>query len=298
MVLKYLVFIIAIIGILMYTQNSFSIEPNGSKLLKTGDISKVEDNTTGIERSFGDIETPKALSSSTKGLGLFSINPPPTNNLLTIDQIDPLQSNLVGGNGIIVGPSDPTKITSHSITKSPFKSCIVDPSSLALSTSASYRIHGEGKIDNPSENGNYTINKWLSVSLIMDAFNQISGGFSVGDLYATIKFNPIITECFNSKNFQDSQLSSLTAKITPYASQINPPFNSCPSGFDIRYAIAGNVIIPKEQTITINDPNNLYFGIDIYSDFRTGELRGNVQFPGIYESFNLDSISTTCTTGA
>lgn len=297
--IKYLLFIIAVIGIVMHTQNSFSIEPNGSKLLKTSDISQVEDNTTSIERSFGDIETPKALSSTTEGLGLFATIPPPTSHLLAIDQLDPLQSNLVGGGGISVGPSDPTKITSYSITKSPFKSCIIDPSSLALSTSASYRIHGDGKINSPSENGNYTINQWLSVSLIIDtAFNKISGGFSVGDLYATINFNSIITECINSKNFQDSTLSSLTPKITPYASQINPPFNSCPSGFDIRYEIAGKLIIPNEQTITINDPNNLYFGIDIYSDFITGELRGNVQFPGIYESFNLDSISTTCTTGA
>jgi hypothetical protein len=266
--------------------------------LKTSDISKVEDNTTSIEHSIGNIETPKALSSSTEGLGLFSTIPPPTSHLLAIDQNDPLPSNLVGGGGIIVGPSDPTKITSYSITKSPFKSCIIDPSSLALSTSASYRIHGVGKIDSPSETGNYTINQWLRVSLIIDEFNKISGGFSIGDIYATINFDPIITECYNSKNFQDSKLSSLTPKIISYASQINPPFNSCPSGFDIRYEIAGKLIIPDEQTITINNPNNLYFNMDLYSDFTRGELRGNVNLPGIYQSFNLDSISTTCTIGA
>jgi hypothetical protein len=36
--------------------------------------------------------------------------------------------------------------------------------------------------------------------------------------------------------------------------------------------------------------------LNINSDFRTGELRNTMSFPGVYETLNIGIISTTCTT--
>ncbi len=254
----------------LHTQFSLSLESNGTKLMETAEGLGSDNNTlTAINPTYADLASPPVysflpLSSSGEGLNLISPISISNNHLIS---------------------------SHYSDTYSPFKSCILDPSSSALSTSASYQLNGRAKIAYPSTNGNYTINsQWLTIYLYSDTSNKVKGDLSFGDLRANINLDPIVTQCYSYKNFRD--LSPLPV-IATGASQINPPFNSCPAGFDITYSISAEVQ-NKKQVVTIRDPNDMYFNLNINSDFSRGELGSTISFPEIDETLNINSISTTC----
>jgi hypothetical protein len=272
-VIKYLLILIIVIATFWPMQFSLSLESDETKLMESIKNLKLDNNTIiAINPTFTDHQSPSMvssflpLSSYREGSNLISTISVPTNHLIS---------------------------SQYGNTYSPFKPCIIDPSSSALSTSASYQIHGKAKISNPSENGNYTTSEWLRIDLHSDPFNQVTGYLSFGDIHANINLDPIVTQCFNQKDFRYTSPSPPV--IAGGASQINPPFKSCPAGFEIEYAISAQVE-HKNQVISIRDPNDMSFSLNINSDFRTGELRNTMSFPGVYETLNIGIISTTCTT--
>jgi hypothetical protein len=269
-VIKYLLILIILVATFWHMQFSSSLESDGTKLMESIKNLKLDNNTIiAINPTFTDDKIPIVssflpFSSSKEGINLISTISVPNNHLLS---------------------------SHYGNTYSPFKPCIIDTSSPAFSTSATYQINGRAKIVNPSENGNYTLDsQWLRLDLSSDTSNKVKGYLSFGDIRANINFNPIITQCFNYKDFKDGSPSSV---IAAGAAQINPPFNSCPVGYEISYSISAQVQ-NKKQVITIRDPNDMSFNLNVNSDFRTGELRTTVSLPGIYDTININSISTTC----
>jgi hypothetical protein len=174
--------------------------------------------------------------------------------------------------------------------KSPFKSCIINPTSKAFSDQASYEIRGQAQA---RDSGNYSINRYITLDLnYID--NKLTGYVSTGDFSAMINANEITTTCKNSKDL--STFSTPSSIIIPRQSHIiNPPLNSCPSDSDIRYYISGTFNrIKDNDIIKIDNPNEMYFNAYFSSYFKEGTHAADLSIGPLYDSFKVENIFTEC----
>ena len=211
------------------------------------------------------------MQSNTASLGLDKFNTMP----------DPLVSRLVSP-GLVSEQSN-----------SPFKSCIIEPTSKSFSQAATYRMSGQAETWD-SESTNYTISKSIRFELNYKD-NKLTGSVETGYFTPKITTDEITTTCINGKDFRTiSSLSSI--KVAPQSNSINPPFNSCPSGFDIKYIISGTFNNLKEnKIIKLDNPTEIVFESAFRSDFETGELgNGYLRIGSMEDNFKIDSLYTHC----
>jgi hypothetical protein len=172
-----------------------------------------------------------------------------------------------------------------------FKSCIIDPNSNGFSRSANYEIRGKASMWNP-EMKNYTVSKDTYVGLNSRG-DKVTGDIRSGDFNPMIEINRIVTNCYSEKDFRSNSIPLI--KTIPIKSHsLNPPTNSCPEGFNIGYNIHGTINNLK-NTITIDNPSDMYFSLSMRSDFVNGNLESYIQVGPLYGSYKINNIYTTCT---
>ena len=174
-----------------------------------------------------------------------------------------------------------------------FKSCIIEPTSKGFSTRADFIVSGKANMWNP-ENRNITIDKNIYIELNSRG-DKVTGNIRSGDFSAMIiESDRVITNCHSAKDFRSNSVQ-LPKTIPLKSYSLNPPTNSCPEGFNIEYDIYGTMN-NSPRTITIENPSEMYFNLEMNSDFVNGNLNSYIQVGELSDYFKFNNIYTLCTT--